>query len=91
MKYTVIPLGMTEVLEQILNESVKPEIKGVVNKFLFPIIEAVLLIVLIIQIVRTYKDWKERGELDVEKLIVVVVCLAICIAAPAFMWGILGW
>lgn len=91
MKYTVIPLGMTEVLEQILNESVKPEIKGVVNKFLFPIIEAVLLIVLIIQIVRTYKDWKERGELDVEKLIVVVVCLAICIAAPAFMWGIVGW
>lgn len=91
MKYTVIPLGMTEVLEQILNESVKPEIKGVVNKFLFPIIEAVLLIVLIIQIVRTYKDWKERGELDVEKLIVVGVCLAICIAAPAFMWGIIGW
>ena len=91
MKYTVIPLGMSEVLEQILNESVKPEVKGVVNKFLFPIIEAVLLVVLIIQIVRSYKDWKERGELDVEKLIVVGVCLAICIAEPLFMWGIIGW
>lgn len=91
MKYVVLPLGLSDVLEQILNEGIKPEVKGVVNKFLFPLISAILLIAFIVQVVRTYKDWKEHGEIDYEKVIVCGVCLVLCIAAPAFMWGVIGW
>lgn len=91
MKNTILPLGLSEVLEQILNEGIKPEMKGSVNKFLFPIIQAILLIVFVIEAVNTYKDYKKNGELDKEKLIVTGVCLALCITAPVFMWGIIGW
>lgn len=91
MKNTILPLGIASVLQQILNDGIKDEVKGVVNTFVFPIIDAILLVVLIVQIVRTYKDWKEHGEIQYEKPLVVGVCLAISLAAPAFMWGIIGW
>ncbi len=91
MKHIVLPLGIASVLQQILNDGIKDEIKGVVNNFVFPIIDAVLLVVLIIQIVRTYRDWKEHGEIQWEKPLIVGVCLAISIAAPPFMWSIIGW
>lgn len=84
-------LGISAVLEQILNQGIKQEVKDTAGKFLFPLISAVLLIVLIVQLVRTYKDWKEKGEPDYEKLIVCFICLALCIAAPSLMWGIIGW
>lgn len=91
MKNTVLPLGIASVLQQILNDGIKDEVKGVVNSFVFPIIDAILLVVLIVQIVRTYKDWKEHGEIQYEKPLIVGVCLAISLAAPAFMWSIIGW
>ena len=91
MKHKLLPLGISDVLEQILNQGIKPEVKGVVNKFIFPLISAILLVVLIIQIVRTYKDWKEHGEVQYEKPLIIGVCLAISIAAPLFMWGIISW
>lgn len=91
MKNTVLPLGIASVLQQILNDGIKDEVKGVVNFFVFPIIDAILLVVLIVQIVRTYKDWKEHGEIQYEKPLIVGVCLAISLAAPAFMWSIIGW
>ncbi len=91
MKNTILPLGIASVLQQILNDGIKDEVKGVVNTFVFPIIDAILLVVLIVQIVRTYKDWKEHGEIQYEKPLIVGVCLAISLAAPAFMWGIIGW
>lgn len=91
MKNTILPLGIASVLQQILNDGIKDEIKGVVNNFVFPIIDAILLVVLIVQIVRTYKDWKEHGEIQYEKPLIVGVCLAISIAAPLFMWSIIGW
>lgn len=91
MKKTILPIGISDVLEQILNQGVKPEIMGSTNKFVFPIIQAILLVVFVIEAVNTYKDYKKNGEWDKEKLIVTGVCLAICLAAPAFMWGIIGW
>lgn len=91
MKNTILPLGIASVLQQILNDGIKDEVKGVVNTFVFPIIDAILLVVLIVQIVRTYKDWKEHGEIQYEKPLIVGVCLAISLAAPAFMWDIIGW
>lgn len=91
MKKTILPFGIASVLQQILNDGIKDEVKGVVNTFVFPIIDAILLVVLIVQIVRTYKDWKEHGEIQYEKPLIVGVCLAISLAAPAFMWGIIGW
>lgn len=91
MKNTILPLGIASVLQQILNDGIKDEVKGVVNTFVFPIIDAILLVVLIVQIVRTYKDWKEHGEIQYEKPLIVGVCLAISLAAPAFMWSIIGW
>ena len=57
MNYLIQSLGIGSVLEQILNSGIKPEVKDVVNKFVFPLLSAVLLVVLIIQIVRTYRDW----------------------------------
>lgn len=66
MKNTILPLGIASVLQQILNDGIKDEVKGVVNTFVFPIIDAILLVVLIVQIVRTYKDWKEHGEIQYE-------------------------
>lgn len=91
MKNTVLPLGIASVLQQILNDGIKDEVKGVVNYFVFPLIDAILLVVLIVQIVRTHKDWKEHGEIQYEKPLIVGVCLAISLAAPAFMWSIIGW
>lgn len=91
MKNTILPLGISDVLEQILNEGIKPEIKGSANKFIFPIISAILLIVFIVVLVNTYKDYNQKGEWDKEKVIVTGVCLALCIVAPAFMWGVIGW
>lgn len=91
MKNTILPLGIASVLQQILNDGIKDEVKGVVNNFVFPIIDAVLLVILIVQIVRTYKDWKEHGEIQYEKPLIVGICLAVSIAAPLFMWSIIGW
>ena len=91
MKNTILPLGIASVLQQILNDGIKDEVKGVVNNFVFPIIDAVLLVILIVQIVRTYKDWKEYGEIQYEKPLIVGICLAVSIAAPLFMWSIIGW
>ena len=91
MNYLLQSLGISTVLEQILNDGIKPEVKNVVNKFVFPLISAVLLVVLIIQIVRTYRDWKEHEEVRYEVPIIIGVCLAISITAPLFMWGIIGW
>ena len=91
MKNTILPLGIASVLQQILNDGIKDEVKGVVNYFVFPIIDAVLLVVLIVQLVRTYKDWKEHSEIQYEKPLIVGICLVIAIVAPRFMWGIIGW
>ncbi len=91
MKHIVLPLGLSAVLEQILNEGIKPEVTGTVNKFLFPLITAILLVVFIIEAVNTYKDYKKNGEIDKEKLLVTGVCLILCLVAPGFMWGVIGW
>lgn len=91
MKHIVLPLGLASVLQQILNDGIKEEIKGTVNNFVFPLIDAILLVVLIIQIVRTYKDWKEHGEIQYEKPLIIGVCLAVCLTAPLYMWAIIGW
>ena len=91
MNYLIQSLGIGSVLEQILNDGIKTEVKDVVNKFVFPLLSAVLLIVFIIQIVRTYRDWKEHGEIRSAVLLIIFVCLAISITAPLFMWGIIGW
>lgn len=91
MKHIVLSLGLSAVLEQILNEGIRPEMTGIVNKFLFPLITAVLLVVFIIEAVSTYKDYKEKGEINKEKLLVTGACLILCIAAPAYMWGVIGW
>ena len=88
MNYLIQSLGIGSVLEQILNSGIKPEVKDVVNKFVFPLLSAVLLVVLIIQIVRTYRDWKEHGEIRYEVPLIIGVCLAISIAAPA---GLIIW
>ncbi len=61
MKHIVLPLGLSAVLEQILNEGIKPEVTGTVNKFLFPLITAVLLVVFIIEAVNTYGYLTEKG------------------------------
>lgn len=91
MKHIVLPLGISDVLEQILNDGIRPEVKGSVNKFLFPLITAVLVVVFFIEAVNTYKDFKKNGEIDKEKLLVTGVCLILCIVAPSFMWGVIGW
>ena len=91
MKNTILPLGISDVLEQILNEGIKPEIIGSANKFLFPILSAILVIIFLIAAVNTYKDYNKNGDWDKEKIIVTAICLALCIAGPAFMWGIIGW
>ena len=90
MNYLIQSLGIGSVLEQILNSGIKPEVKDVVNKFVLPLLSAVLLVVLIIQIVRTHRDWKEHGEIRYEVPLIIGVCLAISIAAPLFMWDIIG-
>lgn len=91
MKHIVLPLGLASVLQQILNDGMKEEIKGSVNNFVFPLLDAILLVVLIIQIVLTYKDYQEHGQIQYVKPLVVGICFVVCLTAPLYMWTIIGW
>lgn len=91
MRYIPHRLSISSVLQKILNDSIKPEIMGVVGGFILPLVSAVLLVVLIVQIGRTWRDYRDHGEIEYIKPLVIGVCLLVTSVANGFMWAIIGW
>ena len=91
MRYIPHRLGIADVLEKILNESIKPEFMGTVGKFLLPLLAAVLLVFFIVEIFKSFRGYKEHGEVEFTKPLVIGICLAIAVTANGFMWAIIGW
>ena len=70
--------------------SAKTQIKAIVNNVVFPIIDAVLAILLFVKISTAYFDYRKHGQFEWVPIAVVFGCLLFSMTCPLYVWEIAG-
>lgn len=71
-------------------DSVKSQIKDVVDKVVFPAIDMILVVLLLVKGGTCYLEYRKHGQLDLTPIAILFVCLILTLTAPQFIWGIIG-
>lgn len=71
-------------------DSVKSQIKDVVDKVVFPAIDMILVVLLLVKGGTCYLEFRKHGQLDLTPIVILFVCLILTLTAPQFIWGIIG-
>ena len=66
------------------------QIKTVVEKVVFPALDMILAIAFFVKVGSAYFDYRQRGQFDWAPPAILLVCLIFCLAAPSYIWGIIG-
>lgn len=66
------------------------QIKTIVNKVVFPVIDLILAIFFFVKISMAYFDYRKTGQFEWVAPAVLFGCLVFTLTAPLYIWGILG-
>ncbi len=71
-------------------DAAKGQIKAIVDKVVFPVIDAVLAIFFFIKIGTAYFDFRKNGQFEWTGPAILFGCLVFTLTAPLYIWKVLG-
>lgn len=66
------------------------QIKEVTNKVVFPVIDAVLAILLFVKLATSYFEYKKHGQFEFTGVAILFFGLIFALTAPLYIWNIIG-
>ena len=64
------------------------QIKSVVNKVIFPIIDLVLAVLFFVKVSTAYLDYRKHGQIEWTPVAIIFACLIFTLTAPLYIWSI---
>ena len=68
----------------------KGQIKDVVNKVVFPVIDLILAVLLFVRIATSYMDYRKHGQFEWAPPAILLATLIFSLTCPLYIWDILG-
>ena len=66
------------------------QIKSVVNKVIFPIIDLVLAVLFFVKVSTAYLDYRKHGQFEFTAPAILFATLVFSLSAPLYIWSIIG-
>ena len=66
------------------------QIKSVVNKVIFPIIDLVLAVLFFVKVSTAYLDYRKHGQFEWTAPAILLATLVFSLTCPLYIWKILG-
>lgn len=66
------------------------QIKSVVNKVIFPVIDLVLAVLFFIKVATAYLDYRKHGQFEWTAPAILLGTLVFSLTCPLYIWKILG-
>ena len=66
------------------------QIKQVVNRVVFPVIDVVLAVLLFVKIATAYLDYRKHGQFEWAGPAILLGTLVFSLTCPLYIWSILG-
>lgn len=70
--------------------SAKDEVKNVVNKVVFPVLDLVLAVFFFVKLGSSYFEYRKHGQFEIVGPAILFACLIFTLTAPNYLWTILG-
>ena len=70
--------------------SAKGEVRNVVDKVVFPVLNLVLAVFFFVKLGSAYFDYKKHGQFEIAGPAILFACLLFTLTAPTYLWTILG-
>ena len=64
------------------------QIKNIVNKVVFPVIDMVLAILFFVKVGTCYFEYRKQGRFDFTAPAILFACLLFTLTAPLYIWSI---
>ena len=68
----------------------KGQIKDVVNKVVFPVIDLLLAVLLFVKIATAYMDYRKHGQFEWAPPAILLATLIFSLTCPLYIWNLLG-
>ena len=68
----------------------KGQVQTIVNNVVFPVIDMILAVLLFVKIATAYMDYRKHGQFEFTAPAILFACLLFALAAPSYIWSILG-
>ena len=90
--FTVTAIAAGDVASAIENTwtSAQGQVKQVVNKVVFPVVDMILAILFFVKVGTAYFDYKKHGTFEFTAPAILFACLIFTLTAPLYIWSILG-
>jgi len=70
-------------------KSAQQQIKTVVDKVVFPVIDMILAILFFVKLGTAYFDYRKHGQFEFTAPAILLACLVFTLTAPLYIWTIL--
>lgn len=70
-------------------KSAETQIKNVVNKVVFPVIDLILAVFFFVKLGMAYFDYRKQGQFEWTAPAILFACLCFTLTAPQYIWNIL--
>ncbi len=81
--------SVADAVENTVNDAMV-QVKEVVNRVIFPIIDAILAILLFVKIATAYMDYRKKGQFEFAPIAILLASLIFSLTCPLYIWQILG-
>ena len=83
------PGDVSGAVEETWNEAAG-QLKTIVNKVVFPAIDAILAVFFFVKVGTAYFDYRKHGQFEWAPPAILLACLIFTLTAPTYIWGIVG-
>ena len=70
--------------------SAKGEVRNVVDKVVFPVLNLVLAVLFFVKLGGSYFEYRKHGQFEIVGPAILFACLLFTLTAPTYLWTILG-
>ncbi len=71
-------------------DAAKGQIKQIVNRVVFPIIDLILAVLFFVKVGLAYMDYRKHGQFEFTAPAILLVTLIFTLTAPLYIWSIIG-
>lgn len=65
------------------------QVKDVVNKVVFPVVDLILAVLFFVKLGTAYFDYRKHGQFEFTAPAILFACLVFTLTAPLYIWNIL--
>ena len=70
--------------------SARGEVRNVVDRVVFPVLNLVLAVLFFVKLGSSYFDYRKHGQFEIVGPAILFACLLFTLTAPTYIWTILG-